>query len=553
LARADWSHINREAARLTDEVYAELGDGLILGGIDFGAVIWHVHYWYGLRLALSALRLFEGLLEGGGFTAASVYGCAPGLGDVLARCARKRGVAVRIAGLHEESHRRRRRLLRHASRLPLPLPEVWARRLRGWGTLLDGALRRRRRADIDVLVLPVVPGDRANWLPVAAALPTELCWGVADWGTEKLAAYPAPRFDLRAWLEPRRLRRWWRRFDELSPLLDELPARLKSLSWRGVELKGLNTEQVLRYCRMLVWRLLGRAAALEALLEALRPRLLVGLSERGTLVQTAFQAARRLGVAGLALESHDMVYDEPLFGRLDADRLAVCGRASAEIYRRHGVPAERIVVTGQPAYDRLAVLGAEGHSSEREYLPPGKERLVVFFSQPSEVTFSRRRKLELLRAAAGLQRSSAATAVLVKPHPREDPQELEGLIKQAGLPQEAILPFRLDLYKLLIESDVVVTAFSTVGVEALVLGKPVAVLRVPGEEAVLEYTASEGVYRAFNAEELAEGVQRLLRDPELRRKLAAGRRAYLERHEAGADGGAARRVAAVIGELLQGE
>jgi glycosyltransferase involved in cell wall biosynthesis len=178
---------------------------------------------------------------------------------------------------------------------------------------------------------------------------------------------------------------------------------------------------------------------------------------------------------------------------------------------------------------------------------------VVFFSQPLEQKLTWELKCEFIAGAGLLARCGKRLKVSVKPHPRENPDELRRLLEAAGLSPDALLPVELNLDELLSRCAVAATIFSTVGVEALVLGKPVAVLRVPGEEAVLEYTASEGVYRAFNAEELAEGVQRLLRDPELRRKLAAGRRAYLERHEAGADGGAARRVAAVIGELLQDE
>ncbi len=549
LTSSAWRRLNRECGSLTLATGRALRRGRFkLGCLELEPTFRHLVYRLIQEVStpLFVLGSFIEELEPDTLRAAGLPGK---LLPTLAGCCRRRGIDLRAAATPPSSYPRYLGVRRRPGGSGPVVADRWARGLKTLATLLRSLPVRGPRRAVEILVVPVTVKDRRNWLPVGEALEDGASWGVTAWDRRVLEGYPPdrPRYPLPALLKSGRLQRWIAAYErDVEPLLARLPELLEPLPWRGFDLRPFMLYRLVDMLRMELWRGLPLISALEELLETLQPRLVVGMSERGLGVNYAFGLAAAAGIPTLALESPDMVFDSPLFGTLEADRLAAAGDYSAAVFRRHGVPGERITVTGRPRYDGPA---ASARDSEAE----GSLPEVVFFSQPLEQKLTWELKREFIAGAALLARCAKRLKVSVKPHPREDPNELRRLLEAAGLSPDALLPVELDLYDLLNRCAVATTIFSTVGVEALVLGKPVAVLRVPGEEAVLEYTASAGVYRAFNAEELAEGVQRLLRDPELRRKLAAGRRAYLERHEAGADGGAARRVAALIGELLQGE
>jgi hypothetical protein len=97
---------------------------------------------------------------------------------------------------------------------------------------------------------------------------------------------------------------------------------------------------------------------------------------------------------------------------------------------------------------------------------------------------------------------------------------------------------------LLHAADARVTVESLSAVEALVLGRPVLILQMPTN---LRALVDEGVALGVPAgEDPAPALRRLLFDPATRQALEAARRRYLTEVAAGVDGGATRRIVALI-------
>ncbi|HUT99263.1 MAG TPA: UDP-N-acetylglucosamine 2-epimerase [bacterium] len=542
--------LGREGIRRVDAESKELTDRALetLGRDDVTRVIWHLFYWYRLRRAcLGAAILDSALTES--FYATTLLGGEELLAGVLDEVCRGKGVRLTAPGMVPTSFTRRLRTSRVGAGPSITLNEGLARWLKLAVSLLRSLGKRESPTPVDGLILTTLPSERATWRSVLDGIPEGLRVGLAT--TYRVRPRDLPpavrRYSLDVRVRSKRLDEWigtYRSYWRIGP---ELPQILPRLPWRGLDLGEYTRGWLTSVIRQLFWRLIPRASALEELIEAVRPRLLVSLTERNDLVNLAFRMAAARGIPTLAIESHDMVWDSPLFGRVEADRLAVSGAYSENIYAKNGVPREKMVVTGQPSFDGLV--------RYREKEPVKKEtdeRLLVVITQPPDVALTDDTRREMLRGAFLAAREIPRLRVLVKPHPRENLGDLRLILSELGAPRDALLPKKLDLYGLLASSDVILTAFSTVGVEAIMLGRPVVVFRTGEEPPVLPYVDSEAVLGAKDAEQIAERIK-LVIEGEVIHKLAQGRDEYIARHECAADGGSGARVVRLILEMLNGE
>jgi len=182
-------------------------------------------------------------------------------------------------------------------------------------------------------------------------------------------------------------------------------------------------------------------------------------------------AARARGIPTLAVLDYWANYRERFDaadGSLPAlpDLVAVMDERAREDMVAAGIDAERIVVTGQPAFDELARHRAEftqaRRDSVREKLGVGSdETLVVFLSQPYSkfygiddshpdfAGFDERSVLAALLSALenAAQDDGRKMTLVVRPHPREDPenfaafrsQHLRLLVTTDGEPRDLVL------------------------------------------------------------------------------------------------------------------
>ncbi|MCX7022636.1 MAG: UDP-N-acetylglucosamine 2-epimerase [bacterium] len=542
LGREGIRRVDAESKELTDRVFEALGRD------DVTRVIWHLFYWYGLRRLCLGAAILDSALTGGVYTT-TLLGGDELLAGVLDEVCRGKGVRYTSPGTAHIPFARRLRTSRVGVSQRFILNEGLARRLK-LALSLSRSLGRRRRAEpTDCLILTTLPHERATWRPLLEKLPGEVRVGLVTTYRVKQRALPPAvrRYDLDAWVRFKRLGEWIGNYRSYWKIGPELPRILPRLPWRGLDLGEFARGWLLYTIRQYLWGLIPRAAALEELIEAVKPGVLVCLTERNELVNLAFRMAAARGIPTLAIESHDMIWDSPLFGRMEADRLAVSGAYSENIYAKNGVPREKLVVTGQPSFDGLA--------RYREKEPVEKEtdeRLLVVITQPPDVALTEDMRREMLRGAFLAGREIPRLRVSVKPHPRDDLRNLRLVLSELGAPREALLPKKLDLYGLLASADVILTAFSTVGVEAIMLGRPVVVFKADERPAVLPYVDSEAVLRAGDAEGIARTIKRVFEGESLQ-KLARGREDYIAHHECAADGGSTARVVRLIREMLNGE
>lgn len=229
--------------------------------------------------------------------------------------------------------------------------------------------------------------------------------------------------------------------------------------------------------------------------------------------------------------------------------IAAWGESSADHFRRLGVPAHTIHLTGSPRFDGLDPPAWRRQGDElRRRLRLGERTLLLVSNPIDDQGFcTGGEKIRLLtRFASELAPLFADHRfhLAVRPHRREDPRAFDPLRRGAAAPERVTIVRDEPLYPLFAAARAVVVLASTVGLEALMLGRPLAVLELPGWGFVHDYVRSGAARGLSWASPLA---------PQVAAMLDAGGgtpavESYLERSLATRNG-AADRVARLILEL----
>lgn len=202
------------------------------------------------------------------------------------------------------------------------------------------------------------------------------------------------------------------------------------------------------------------------------------------------------------------VTEEDAYGRGDANAIAAWGESSAAYFRATGVHHDAIHVTGSPRFDHLV--------ADRPAL--ADEGPLVLLSNPidDQGFCTKVGKLDLLeefaRGAAPLFEDPTFRLV-IKLHAREDPEEVRQRLSDVPHTQRIEVTVDAPLHDLLRSARGAVVLASTVGLEALLLGVPLAVLEIPHHGFVFDYVESGGAYGLSRRRELATQVREWLADP----------------------------------------
>jgi len=246
-------------------------------------------------------------------------------------------------------------------------------------------------------------------------------------------------------------------------------------------------------------------------------------------------------------------YTGPRYGSAVSAAVCAWGQGSKEFFLAGDVPEDRIVVTGAPRLDGIDVASWRG---------PGRALMdnfglraapIAFLSNPIEIQGygTREMKLDLfarfLAGAAPVLRPRGIP-ILVKNHLHEDPDDYARVAARSMIPELVTVMRSGPIFAAIACARAAIVLTSTVGLEALTFGLPLAVLEIPGHDFQFEYV-QRGAAVAIRMASIARGVEQLLAPDDTR---AAAGSAFVERHLH--DRGRARNnVANVIERVLAGE
>jgi Flp pilus assembly protein TadD len=249
-------------------------------------------------------------------------------------------------------------------------------------------------------------------------------------------------------------------------------------------------------------------------------------------------------------------------GQSHADVAAVFGESARDFLRASDVPAERIAITGNMAWDgyRDVIALTEQRDAKRSLGLSPDLPLVVYAStlRPGSLAADYVypdwpwQNLEATLDALQRIHGRRPLQLVLKLHPREQqPERLQRYARVAARYGFAppILGGHADA-RHLFASDLVISAESTVGVEAMLVGRPALTLRLGDLYEDYLYREDDATLIVRCADEIEGSIERALFDPATQAALAARRPASVYCFNYLDDGRATERVAHLVEALL---
>jgi len=332
------------------------------------------------------------------------------------------------------------------------------------------------------------------------------------------------------------------------------PGMREAFSHRGVAFADLAAPDLAATLLLqLPWAVRSYEEVAAALREW-RPACLVLYAESSGWGRAALLACRAAGVPTVALQ-HGILYPKYYSyrhgpGEEDCprpDKTAVFGQAALRLLvAMGGYDPASLVVTGSPKFDGLlASTRGRDRRAARARLGAGDgDRVVLVASRYRGIRPTNPAIGPAFARLVGAMEETDGVVGVVKPHPAEPAEAYAGDLR--GARRVRLAAPGDDLLDLLHAADALVTVESLSAVEALVLGRPVLILNMPTN---LRALVDDGVALGVDAgQDPGPALRRILFDAVTREALEAARRRYLSEVAAGVDGGATRRILALIAD-----
>lgn len=277
---------------------------------------------------------------------------------------------------------------------------------------------------------------------------------------------------------------------------------------------------------------------IQAFLDGVGPRRIVMGSDAHKFSRLITLLARRRGVETLVIQ-HGATIGRHAYVPVYADRMAVWGTISRQWFMENRVAPDRLVVTGQPRLDRLV--------NYRKTEAPGKadkcQRFRVVLA--TNDLLGNRNDLLMKTVCQGVRPLSEELDLVMKLHPGErNHGQYTRFARRFNLNWTIVS--KGDLYELLVSADTVITAQSTVGIEALAMGLPLIIVEVPGVPKIVPYDRYECAMAVHDAAGLTTAMGRLMAKTDDVKKLSQNADRFIADYLYRLDGKAAQRVADLI-------
>lgn len=243
---------------------------------------------------------------------------------------------------------------------------------------------------------------------------------------------------------------------------------------------------------------------------------------------------------------------------IEADKQAVWGDTGKKWAVERGKPSETQVITGNPRFDLIVAKESKSDKEKRWVydklgLTPQKGVVVLatswyspvascFVPEEIEIFFSK--TLEAMKKFPEKQ-------VVIKLHPsyHAEYEELARAIANELQIANVFITHRF-LWELLSICDLLITDFSTVGLEGMLFDIPVITFDPTKTLELNRYAGSGAALEVYQEENLVPAIKGALYDKEIREKLAEARKKFVYECAYLKDGKASQRVAKLIEQII---
>lgn len=295
-------------------------------------------------------------------------------------------------------------------------------------------------------------------------------------------------------------------------------------------------------------RMVIQAAIALHIIERHRPALLISPDVNDPRTRIFCLAGKLSGIRTLEIQFAFQGIDSIEWRFFIADHLAVPGETSKEVMISHGIPRERMTVTGSPCYDNILPCPPEQVREIRfNFGIPDSKMMVLFASQPYlyEIFSTPEIRREMVRALFQATSMFDRIILVVKPHPLEKSKELEHIAHSNR--NIIFVDKSIDIRDLIKAADAFVTFFSTTTFHSLVMNKLTINLSFPGAYKTNLFEQCGATFIARTAEDIARILLKINNGEivDLLNNIAPARERFLHNWFYHLDGCAAERIESI--------
>jgi len=236
------------------------------------------------------------------------------------------------------------------------------------------------------------------------------------------------------------------------------------------------------------------------------------------------------------LEVANEVYNT--YCNLQPSRFAVLCDYTKKNIEKRGLNSNSIVVTGQPAFDKLLDFKNIDRNEIYKSLNLNVDKLIVSLMSQSSIEC----RESVLRALVIAMKKHNDKQLVIKLHPNEDGKIQELILGDMGY--KASLVKDIPAPSIIEISDLVVTVSSTTGLEAVVMDKPLIYINLTKEPDFIPYGEMGIGLGVYEENKVSDTITKIFKDEETKSMLKVSRREFKT------DGKAASRVAKLILEMI---
>lgn len=249
---------------------------------------------------------------------------------------------------------------------------------------------------------------------------------------------------------------------------------------------------------------------------------------------------REMEINSIVLQ-HGALYEKWTYTPVTATKIAVWGEYCKKWLTDRGVDAAQIVTAGQPRYDclfRYSPKVSEGQIKSSLALSQSEPFILI-----GATSLPRDQNTEFFKIISeGLKRYSKEFKVVVKLKPSEPQWEFfKEITERFGL-KNCRFTADTDLFSLLHASHLIITCASTIGLEALMLNKPLVVVEVSGQEEMIPYRQYDAAFLTNSGKELEMAIDEIVQRSQIYRQKQANGKTLIREYIGDIDGSASHRV-----------
>lgn len=295
-------------------------------------------------------------------------------------------------------------------------------------------------------------------------------------------------------------------------------------------------------------RMVNHLAIAKHILSVHNPKLIISPDVNDPRIRIYMHLAKKMGIPSLEVQLCYAIKARVEWQFFLADSLAVNGEYSRRIMLSHGIPPEKITVTGSPRYDGVCSCKPQDIQSKRSELKVTENSvMLVFGSQPYVYgSFSSQEiRIEMIKVLFKTVAGIDNLILMVKPHPLENTAELK---KLAGHTSNIVFAEKnSDIRELIALSDAFVTFFSTTAFDSFSMAKPTILMSFPNSNHCPIFEDSGAALVAKSEDDIHSHLQTIMNGIPLAHaeKMQSARNQFLENWLYKLDGGAASRIEAL--------